>query len=1258
MPRSVFRNIFKVCLFLMTVHLGLAQDFYLDNFNSVSYARNDGTAGFNFTSNWIEVGETTDPNAGRIRVNSNQLRFNDIDGRYIYRTLNLSAAASVTLTFDYNATGLNDDGLSLWLRNAGGGFVRITTITGGSGTYTYNLPATYISANSGIAFNASDGDWQSSDTVFIDNVRFTVNPTIFIDDVSVAEEAGNMIFTVSLNGSRTGGFTVDFQSFDFTANANVDYTPVSGTLSFSGTNGETRTISVPIFDDTFGEPFEELDMFLSNITNGVTIGDNVGYGGITDTDTANEPLSLFERFDGYYDYTVTGGTLRTNDNNTDPCSVTTSSSNILTAAIPPTAIIRKAYLYWAHSGIEIDNNVTFEGQSVVADIEYNSYLSGGQNFFGLVSDVTDIVNGVANPSTNVFDFSDLTIDNDDVGPDYCSTSTVLGGWSLMVFYEEASLPAVTINLYQGFNGRSNQGDSFTLDAFYAIAGSGAKATFLSWEGDSTLDGSSSGSTNPEELSITNQAGTNFVLTGDGGQTGNNAYNSTIFDNTAGINISNVHGLDLDTYDISTFINPSDNQVTANVDVGQDFVISNAVVLKVPSNLITGTVFEDINYPGGPGRNINDANGVPLAGASVELYDNLGNLVETVLTDDDGDYVFAGMADGTYTFRVVNATVRSSRGGGDSCTTCVPVQTFRKTNDGTTTTDIVEEVGGRFPAVADAPTGTLSGAQSVTSVTISGSGIADLDFGFNFNTIVNTNSSGQGSLEQFIVNSNNLDEVGLNIEPNSIFDPVAGKDVSIFMIPPTGDTLGRTGDPGFASGIFTISQDERLSIVTADNTELDARTQTAYSGNTNGGTLGGGEAVGTAGTLLPNYDNPEIQIAGNTVAGDVIRLRGDGNVLRNFALYSTNNQDVVNAAGTVNSATAILVTQNLIGVDATGTPQSSRYGVQLESNTSANISNNYLGYNERGVRIDNCTSATIDRNHFDTSNPDVNCFADAISLAGGSSITITNNLLEDSGSAAIDMFNAFSGSALIEGNTIRDSGISSSCTATTEINGISIAGSNNTIRNNEIYRSAGAGITMGGNGTGNLISQNSIYANGTLVPSLGIDIARNGNDDTADGVNINDSGDTDTGANGLLNFPIITMIHTSGSNLTIRGWARPGSQMEFFLSDINQATATAGDNSLGLSTDYGEGQIYLGTATEGTADDSDSSVLGYSDIDGNSDSTSKFSVSIPLPAGVTSGSLLTATATLANGTSEFSPQVAVKIPNVITNRRITYRVRGN
>jgi len=45
---------------------------------------------------------------------------------------------------------------------------------------------------------------------------------------------------------------------------------------------------------------------------------------------------------------------------------------------------------------------------------------------------------------------------------------------------------------------------------------GAKANILSWEGDPNLDGSSSGSTNPERLSVTNQSGTTYILSGDGG----------------------------------------------------------------------------------------------------------------------------------------------------------------------------------------------------------------------------------------------------------------------------------------------------------------------------------------------------------------------------------------------------------------------------------------------------------------------------------------------------------------------------------------------------------------------------------------------------------------------------------------------------------------------------------------------------------------------------------------------------------------------
>ncbi|WP_099574335.1 hypothetical protein [Maribacter sp. 4U21] len=70
-------------------------------------------------------------------------------------------------------------------------------------------------------------------------------------------------------------------------------------------------------------------------------------------------------------------------------------------------------------------------------------------------------------------------------------------------------------------------------------------------------------------------------------------------------------------------------------MGGDFVLPNGVVIKVPSNLIAGTVFEDVNYPGGAGRDITTAGGIPVEGVSVELYNSSGSLVDTQITDENG-----------------------------------------------------------------------------------------------------------------------------------------------------------------------------------------------------------------------------------------------------------------------------------------------------------------------------------------------------------------------------------------------------------------------------------------------------------------------------------------------------------------------------------------------------------------------------------------------------------------------------------------------
>ena len=968
---------------------------------------------------------------------------------------------------------------------------------------------------------------------------------------------------------------------------------------------------------------------------------------VTDTGVSiNPPLTLFDEFDGEFDYAVTGGTLRTSDTNT--CAITTSSSGNLTSTIPATASIEKAYLFWAQSNYERDDQVTFEGQNVSADI-INAYRTGNLVFFGMVSDVTTLIQGITNPTTNTYDFTNLTINNSDP---YCSGNLTIGAWSLMVFYKDASLPASTINLYNGFNAQQNSTTNYTLDNFFANSAANAKTTILSWEGDQPNTGG-------EVLSLTTSLNT-FELVGDGDNDGtilDNPFNSTIYDGTTGVNLTRF-GIDLDTYNISPFIATGETSITTNVGVGGDFVILNTVALKVSSNLMTGVVFEDINYGGGPGRNLSASSGVSIENATVELYDNLGVLEATTTTDNAGEYVFGGMANGSFRIRVVNNTVRSTRVGGSTCATCIPIQTFRKNYLGGTLTEISTEVGGADPDGQDVSAGTVTGAQTVSLVSISNEGAVNLDFGFNFNTIVNTNANGQGSLEQFIINSNNLGNTSIDIEAhpnNASLNPDPEEDTSIFMIPSNPDPLGRTSDTNFAGGIFSITQSTQLSAITDTDTFIDGRTQTAYSGNTNTGTVGsGGTNVGVSATALPNYDQPEIQMNGSTL-GDVFRIQANGTTIRNLAIYANGNVGIQNTAGSIAKPTVI--SENLIGVNADGVLSTRpATGIRVSGTAVSEIKNNYISQNgSNGISIEGGTSTIVEYNDIE-SNGNNTC-SDGIVLSSGTGVQIQYNLINNTAAIGVDGWN-YLGGAIINENTITNSGQNGGiCSGVIENSGIRLYGSNSSITSNIIANNGGAGLVLtGGNTSENLISQNSIYNNGTSSPALGIDIDQSttGNP-VGDGVTINDTNDSDNGPNGSLNFPIFESAVVSGTILKVVGWVRPGATVEFFLTDINQGTASAGDNQLGLTQDYGEGQIFLGSAIEGSGTDTDGTTSSYTDADGNTDTTNRFNFTLTLSSALPEGSIITATATIANSTSEFGNSFPVGAATVITNRRITYRV---
>ncbi|MGJ5633573.1 DUF4347 domain-containing protein [Nostoc sp. CALU 1950] len=114
-------------------------------------------------------------------------------------------------------------------------------------------------------------------------------PTISIANKSGSESIGNFSFTVQLSNASTNVITVDYNTSNDTAIANVDYTPATGTLTFNP-GVTTQTITIPILDDLVAESSERFFVNLTNPTN-ATISDSQAIGTIFDNDIAGVTIS-------------------------------------------------------------------------------------------------------------------------------------------------------------------------------------------------------------------------------------------------------------------------------------------------------------------------------------------------------------------------------------------------------------------------------------------------------------------------------------------------------------------------------------------------------------------------------------------------------------------------------------------------------------------------------------------------------------------------------------------------------------------------------------------------------------------------------------------------------------------------------------------------------------------------------------------------------------------------------------------------------
>jgi hypothetical protein len=460
-------------------------------------------------------------------------------------------------------------------------------------------------------------------------------------------------------------------------------------------------------------------------------------------------------------------------------------------------------------------------------------------------------------------------------------------------------------------------------------------------------------------------------------------------------------------------------------------------------------------------------------------------------------------------------------------------------------------------------------------------------------VTNTNDSGPGSLREAINQSNLVDPVTANLID--------------FQITPAG-------------GVKTISLQSPLPDITTP-VVIDGTTQSGYAGapiiELDGSNAGSGASAlslsagnsTVKGLVINRFGGFGIglQVNGNNViAGNYFGLNSAGTTslpIGGVSVYVTTSGNMIGGttpaernviSGVTNrgisfsgsNATGNLVKGNYIGMDATG--------------------NNPIG-NTSGISFDNASGNTI-----------------------GGTTPAERNLISGNGGEGIDMGGAGSFHNVVIGNYIG-----------TKADGVGNLG--NGFYGIYIYDKAHSNAIGGthpgeGNiiafqtrevalesnaGNANSVRGNSIFSSG----EIGIDLGN-------DSVTANDSGDADTGANDLQNYPVITSAVASNGNVSITGTLNSLASKQFSI-DLYSSPAL---NNQGRA----EAKKYLVT------------VLPTTDGSGNAN----FNVSVPVAS--LSGNFITVTATDDNNsTSELSvPAQVAGLNGVLQFSAPTYSVNEN
>lgn len=323
-----------------------------------------------------------------------------------------------------------------------------------------------------------------------------------------------------------------------------------------------------------------------------------------------QDVSLYQQFNGRYDFTFLGNTLNPQENTYQPTPtiLTTSSASLNLQAGD---VVEKAFLYWAGCGLG-DFNVKLNGVDITPDRTFSLIQSSsGWPFFSAFKDITTQVQTTGNGNYTLSDL-DLSANISQ----YFQNKTNFGGWAIIVIYKNNALPLNQLNVYDGLQAVPSA-INITLNSLNVIDNNDAKIGFLAWEGDVGLS-------NNETLSINGNILSNTLNPSD------NAFNGT---NTI-TNSTDLYNMDLDIYSIQNNIAIGDTSADIQMTSNQDFVMINTIVSKLNSQLPDATISIDATNQACNSNillvdftvyNLNSTEILP-AGTPIAIYGN-GELIE-------------------------------------------------------------------------------------------------------------------------------------------------------------------------------------------------------------------------------------------------------------------------------------------------------------------------------------------------------------------------------------------------------------------------------------------------------------------------------------------------------------------------------------------------------------------------------------------------------------------------------------------------------